>query len=368
MGEYTDFHKKNFERMCKVKNVDISIIDINSLWDSKLSDKENYDVIKEQIYFLSDLGYELNEEEQRAYEEEQNKKEQESFKKEVENSLEKIKSDDTTDIDTHFSEMTKLIKKTHTNINMNSFIIDSLSGMGKSYQTLRVLTKDLNLKINKDFKMVSGHMTPLQLYHLLYEYRDRGLVIDDISSLLNNPISNSVLLSATWSPTDTRTVAWTSTTEKLKVQDNFIFSGYLIFCVNGISHTSEAFVSRSYHYVLHFDWKEKLEIATKICKKENYPIEYVDWIRDNRIFDFDFRLLTKLHALGDDWKTLGKAIVDADELVLLLYELVNSNRPAEEQARAWTTNTGFSKRTYYRYKKKYFPKKMRREVGMIWDR
>ncbi len=60
---------------------------------------------------------------------------------------------------------------------LNMLVVCSRGGLGKSEEARRVLDEDQIVSIG-------GHVTPLKLYELLYENRDRKIVFDEIDGLL----------------------------------------------------------------------------------------------------------------------------------------------------------------------------------------
>jgi len=238
---------------------------------------------------------------------------------------------------------------------IHSLIIEGSSGLGKSTITFQTLVRELNLKPNKDFIIINGHLSSLELYHLLWKYQSAVVVIDDISDLLESPQGKSVLLSATWNTTPVRTIKWLTTSSKLEAPKEFEFKGKIIFLVNRIPSELEALKSRCYHYRLNFNWKDKLKIAYEIAKATNIPFEMIDWIKTKKLYDFDFRLPVKLLNLGDNWKDLAEKTIENDEKLELLAELINSNKKVNEQISEWKQKTGYSRASFFNYRNDYFP-------------
>ena len=63
---------------------------------------------------------------------------------------------------------------------LNMLVICSRGGLGKSEEARRTLDRENIVRIG-------GHVTPLKLYELLYEGRDKLVVFDEIDGLLTNP-------------------------------------------------------------------------------------------------------------------------------------------------------------------------------------
>lgn len=77
----------------------------------------------------------------------------------------------------------------------NGFYLYGSPGTSKTY-TVRS-TLDM-LAVN--YRYSSGHLTPIGLFQLLDHCRDQVLVLDDVSSIFNQPIALQILLSALGNP------------------------------------------------------------------------------------------------------------------------------------------------------------------------
>jgi len=352
--------RRVLERIANSKGIPIDVIDW-SLLDETLTYDENKPKIMKQIEQFSLKPNEImaekhQEDEKKAFEEKQRTVEEALAKKEFEKAIETIKGKPTPLIDKYFETPINLIKAFYKSKEINSLIFDGLAGLGKTTICFQTLTRELGLKPNKDFVIISGHLTPLELYHILWKYQEQVILIDDIGDLLENVQSRSILLSSTWNPTGIRTVKWLTTSPKLEAPKEFNFKGKVIFCVNYLPDELTALKSRSYYYKFNFDWETKLKIAYEIAKIRNIPFEMIDWIKTRRLYDFDFRLPIKIKELGNDWKELADDITESNEKLVILAELINSIKTVGEQIAEWQRRTGYSRASFFNYKKKYFPK------------
>ena len=123
------------------------------------------------------------------------------------------------------------------------------AGLGKTHTTVKTLSKH-----NKEFKSIIGNISPLELYHTLYEWRNCNLMFDDTAGLLSNKASMSLVMAATWSPTGRRIVQWLTTSKKLKCPPQFEFRGKVFFIANDIPKNIEPTISRSLRYVQSFTY------------------------------------------------------------------------------------------------------------------
>ena len=110
-------------------------------------------------------------------------------------------------------------------------------GLGKTHIVEAALKKS-GRKIGEDYLIARSHITPRQLYAMLWCMRDKGqfVIIDDCDAVLTNEDGLNVLKAAT-DPTF-RTVGWSSSKSGVKlpdgqdVPDEFEFNGSVIIATN----------------------------------------------------------------------------------------------------------------------------------------
>lgn len=111
-------------------------------------------------------------------------------------------------------------------------------GLGKSYAVSQAL-KQRQLTEGRDFMIVKGHCTPLQLFKLLYLFRKPGqfLVIDDCD--VEQDRVGLELLKAATDP-DNSQVNWSAGSIPMiggQPVDSFVFKGSVIICTNYFERT-----------------------------------------------------------------------------------------------------------------------------------
>lgn len=79
----------------------------------------------------------------------------------------------------------------------NGMYLHGRPGTSKSYMVLSTLD---TLAVTYSYS--NGHLTPMGLFDLLAENRDRIIVMDDVSAIFNQPIALQLLLAALGSPHD----------------------------------------------------------------------------------------------------------------------------------------------------------------------
>lgn len=123
----------------------------------------------------------------------------------------------------------KVLRGTHKNA-----ILQGPPGLGKSYVVQQALTAQ-GLTEGEDYKIVKGHMTPLQLFTMLYVYRRRGqiLVLDDCDDVFQHEMGLSFVKAAT--DPDNRRISYESSRQPIiggSAVTDFVYNGTLIICSN----------------------------------------------------------------------------------------------------------------------------------------
>lgn len=76
-------------------------------------------------------------------------------------------------------------------------------GTGKTFTVC-----DLLDRLAVSYSYTSGHLTPIGLFDLICENRSRVIILDDVSSILNQPIALQLLLAALGNPHDKSGIRW----------------------------------------------------------------------------------------------------------------------------------------------------------------
>jgi hypothetical protein len=141
--------------------------------------------------------------------------------------------------------------------------------------------------------------------------------------------------------------------------NEFIFNSKIFILSNEFDEKNEflrALKDRCVFYEMSFSKEQIIEMLYIMAKRNNYPLELVDYIKElaeNSIIEnLSLRLIDKLYPYYSkpNWKTLIKQILEFDELKNLVFELIKSNKSVKEQVEAFRELTGLS-RTYYFYLK-----------------
>lgn len=250
----------------------------------------------------------------------------------IEETFEDIKAK----VKARFDVMTDLVLSTAMNINP-SLIISGASGVGKS-TTVKNTIDSLGL-VNAKF--VSGKISPVGLFKLLYTYREQDsvLVLDDSDSVFDDDVSIDLLKAATDS-TDIRLVSWHSNRTMQDedgddIPNDFEFNGSIIFISNMDIYKEassnnkqaphfQALISRS--FVLDLSMKNKDYYLARIedvlynsMDESIMNLEVKDRIykfmteEKNNLRELSLRMVKKLHVLmltyNNDWESKAKILL-----------------------------------------------------------
>jgi hypothetical protein len=248
----------------------------------------------------------------------------------------------------------------------DALVLLSDGGLGKSYTVLQTL-KEEGLKEGEDFVLITTFATPLELYNMLFNYREgKILVLDDLEGILTDRKSVSILKSALWSANNKRTIHYHSTTSKMTAPSEFQFESRVILCMNDLVDNKivNSLISRCMFFRFNPSYQQRLEIIGAIAEKEGIAKEIVEFIKMNSgpvTKNLNFRTLIHLwnayrydmnNGNSGSWKILGKALLGSDGTLSLVWELSKSNKKVEEQAKEFTTKVNRSRRTFFRLRKK----------------
>lgn len=238
-----------------------------------------------------------------------------------------------------------------------AFIFLGVAGIGKTYLTRQVLAKE-----EISFVESRGVNSPLALYQFLYENRekDKLIVFDDVSGLINNFNAYSILLSVLWEGI----ANWNSTTEKLKIPKRFIFEGKIIIIANRLEgQNSEIVKSRCLTYELKMNREDIIEMMREIAKQKHEKlsqeerhkiIEFIETNSDNSV-RLDLRTQKKIEQLylydKNNWEKLATPLLERDEDYTFLIECLEKNSNVKKAEVEFCKATGKHRATFYRLKK-----------------
>ena len=298
-----------------------------------------------------------------SYVKEQIEFEQQQYRQELEAEIERIRKTavDTTEFYGTLKQKIEMVKQDY----IHSLFVVGDSGCGKT----TFITSQFN-----DGTLVkqTGHISPLQLYSVLYHNREGKVIyFDDTESLLENEDAKVLIKQAT-DTTETRIVMW-NTSKKLDNMPNwFVLDSNIIFALNSISQdeSMKAVINRAEKVELSFSWEDYIKIMTAIAKRprevlgktitSQERLKIVEFIKENSDETTDnFSLRTQYKVENyyvfdrKIWQKYALEILSnkVDELKVIK-ELLSSGKTVKEQVKDFNERTGRCRATYFLLKKK----------------
>ena len=195
-------------------------------------------------------------------------------------------------------------------------------GTGKSHTVTETLAAEGITPI-----LINSHVTPLELYRLLYEYRDNHvLFFDDVDSIFRSLPHLGLLRSALFG--EPRVVTYLSSQLDKGLPRQFIFESRVVFCVNTLPKKNPAFeavLTRCDFVELSATNEELLELMRAIAGRGYGPmsadecLEVVDFIEQHagdvglslRMLKPSFNRVLYAREEGIDWQSLVRAQLQA---------------------------------------------------------
>ena len=244
-----------------------------------------------------------------------------------------------------------------------SVLCQSKAGLGKTYTTIKTLKR---LKIPYTYK--SGVVTPMALYKLLYDNRNSVLVLDDIETMFANDFIINLLKAALWEVGDIRQISYETSSSTLDGYDStFTYNGVIIFLANTIKATKNESFNALMSRCLKCELIYTLDEIKRICFDIINQRQDINITQKHQIMDimyrtiepqhnFNFRLLQRLvsfvkyNSKQAEFLFMGSLEVDEDLDIIL--KIIKDTKGGVKQQLKFTQQTGRSKTTFYRLKKK----------------
>jgi hypothetical protein len=168
-----------------------------------------------------------------------------------------------------------------------------------------------------DFMVIRGFSTARSLYDILYQFKDKILILDDADAIFKDPVGAN-LIKAALDDKPVRVLNWSTSRESdSETPTRFVYTGKMIFISNlSINQFPQAIISRSQKVDVSLDNAEKLEIIAEVFKDidhaENEKQDVLDFVRENAeaAKDLNIRsvvsLLTLRQNFGAKWARIAK--------------------------------------------------------------
>lgn len=216
-----------------------------------------------------------------------------------------------------------------------------------------------------DTAYISCKATPLELYHMLYENKDKELIILDDLKWDNEQLIS--ILKGAWQSLSNgkRLVQYNSS--KIQIPKVFDIKARFICFANSIPNTIDmnALISRTLFYEFKPNYKEKLHLIKQVAQK---PYKKLKLSHRNEVFEFIvsnttpatkrlnlrtyFKICEYYRYDKEKWRKLAIEELQADSRLYMVCDLIESGLPVEEQVERYKTETGESRATFFRLKNK----------------
>lgn len=241
----------------------------------------------------------------------------------------------------------------------NGLIIEGETGIGKS-----TIIKSILKEKKRKFIYLNSYSTPLAFYKEVYRNRNSIILLDDLEGLYKD-VKGISILRALLNTDMVRFIRYETTSSKLDVPNKFIFKGKIIILANNIrDKLNNATINRTIHRSISLTFQEKIDLMEKIIRF-NYPelidekvkqiIEFIKKNADETIKNFTFRTIEKIveyHLHTKYWKELAFEELERDEDLVLIKKTIEDNKIVINQVRYFIDETGKSRATFFRLKKK----------------
>jgi L-fucose mutarotase/ribose pyranase (RbsD/FucU family) len=204
---------------------------------------------------------------------------------------------------------------------------------------------------------VSGHITPLDFYQILYDFQNGIIVIDDIETVFSQPQTLSLLLQALNTETS-NTVEWKTTSSKLDRPSKCQFKGKILILCNKFPTHNDSIMSRLNFFPFDFTYKERLKMMDVIAKENKIPtavMQFIEKETNEHMTMVDFRLLFKIFDFyktnKKHWKEMAKAVMKSDEELSIIREIAQSGMSTKEQVSHYISRAGKGRTTYFKRKR-----------------
>jgi len=245
---------------------------------------------------------------------------------------------------------------------MNSLFLFGEGGIGKTETILRTIEKE-----DVEAIYINGVVTPLELYHKLYENNGKLIILDDIEGVLSNDRAVSFLKAATYGYKNKRIICYPTSSPLLRAPEAFEFTGKIILCTNHFpdNPSLEALYRRTLYYELNLSFTEKIALFRDITErpykgiskgKRRMICEYLIGIISEATIRLSIRELFKAFEIYKsnhrDWKKLVLELLHIDTDIEAYMKIMKVGSNINAQIRMFREITGKSRSTFFRIRKR----------------
>jgi len=229
---------------------------------------------------------------------------------------------------------------------LNMLVICSHGGLGKSEETRRALA-------DRDIVRIGGHVTPLKLYELLHDGKDKQVLFDEIDGLLSNP-RHVGLLKQLCETREEKRIMWASSDPRAAEIDGgvgyFQTRSHVLMLCNSVSALSDnvaALESRA-TMVRFTPSSDEIVARIKTFATEGDVVRFLGEFHES-VPDFTlrtYRLLVDLKNAGMNWQRYALEESDVPTKVIEIADLLSRFKTDIERIHHYSG----SRRDYYNWK------------------
>lgn len=237
------------------------------------------------------------------------------------------------------------VARAFTKGKLNLLVVVSDGGLGKTTTIQSALRKDKH-----GHHVITGHITPLQLYIESYEHKNELIILDDVDGLLRNG-TIIALMKQLCDTTTVKTMQY-HTTRELEVPSIFKTSSKVILLLNKVPTDNPnvmAFLSRGI-FVNFIPNPNEIFSELKTFAKDKNIIKFIEKnIRTLSSINFRvYKHASSLKQAGLNWEKylLEEFKLRDDEEIAV--QITDTRKPYIERVQLWKAMTGKSQASYDR--------------------
>ena len=249
---------------------------------------------------------------------------------------------------TTFSELHHYMATFAEQEHITLLIVQSRGGLGKTFQIRRAFD-------GEKYNLFMGHATPLSIYKNLYFNRNDPTIFDDVDALLDNKTTVALLKQICDTNREKKVAYATTAHQAADVPQEYTTKTRVVIITNdlkkvgknlGALHTRGVFID--------FDPSNGEVFKTLSSFAQDKEIlSFIGGVYED-LEGFNFRVYEKavqLKKSGLDWKDYLEREYDTTNYRLIVEEMLTL-KPSE-RLDYWKSKTGMSRRSMFRYQKKY---------------
>ena len=225
-------------------------------------------------------------------------------------------------------------------------------GMGKSHRISKYVEDN-----NVEHAYIQSYATPLSFYKILYENRDKKLIIFDDVNSIDNKVIVGLLKSACWGVLNgKRVVEYHSTDKILKemgLPEDFELKANIVLIFNDKYNGYAPIVNRGVCINFDFTFQEKIAIFKQLQEISELDSEVIQYVEENcslstkNLSVRSLVILSRLKNKQFDWKMFSKELLGIDSNKDLLEKILKRHDLVKDAMEEWCGQTGLKERSFY---------------------